>query len=662
MLSDKRLVFALAASVLLNGGGVAMVGSAALSQHHLPRPKPQSAARSAASLHPAPLQMAAASQEKAGSGDQSDGSADESAAASRQPGSDASQDEQAGKPAAKSDYKLDYKLSQKEAAALKTEMPLEQRFNLSKPLSRAQKQTLLQAQQILISSAIRAISRSEAKQGRNQVAAQQERSQAASSRTPTLNGKKSALSGEKMIAANHRSTSSSKMTVVTKPSVPGRNSHAGAPGSSIAPKLVKYPKMKLNLGTIHMTRPTRGITGGGSSDMREVEIKVHYVVDDPKNVPKTFKPDRIIKMFAANCNGDPGNTARCLPTGGNTRLGGGTLHGKHDRISGVKYCVPGGGGIPGGAGSQSQSAQTASQSHQGRLGNDGKGPQNSQKEYGRQAGSSRIISDPSLVSQPSRGGGSPAQIGGWHAGHLNPNEVMAQAVHPLHLPSGPSGFRGLVPGAEVPVPDRKWVSSPKSHLASALPGVQAVPLPRFTVSPRSIGSMSRFGTISWGKPVKIRHKKQPYGGDGSGLLGTYYRGNNFQTLFMTRPDRNIDFNWSTDPPDPRLSRTEEYSVRWEGALVPKQTDTYTLITGSDDGTRVYLDNRLIISDWTVHGPSEDAAQVVLVAGHKYNIKVEYYENGYGIAAMKLYWESPKVPREYVPEQCLRYPLAAASPR
>jgi len=192
-------------------------------------------------------------------------------------------------------------------------------------------------------------------------------------------------------------------------------------------------------------------------------------------------------------------------------------------------------------------------------------------------------------------------------------------------------------------------------LAAATPGPKTLPLPRFQVSPRRIGSFSRFGTVNWGRPVKTPRRKQPYGGDGTGLLGRYYRGNNFQQLLFTRPDRNIDFDWPAAPPDPRFGRTEEYTVRWLGNLVPQVTDTYTLMASSDDGVRVYLDGRLLISNWSVHGPSEDTATVQLVAGHKYDIKIEYFENGYGVACIKLYWESLHVPREYLPEQDLRYP-------
>ena len=187
-------------------------------------------------------------------------------------------------------------------------------------------------------------------------------------------------------------------------------------------------------------------------------------------------------------------------------------------------------------------------------------------------------------------------------------------------------------------------SRPQNAPAAALPGIPAPHRVFQPVRHRQLGSSSENAAPE----AALRRRRH-------GAFGEVLRGNNFQQLLFTRPDRNIDFDWPAAPPDPRFGRTEEYTVRWLGNLVPQVTDTYTLMASSDDGVRVYLDGRLLISNWSVHGPSEDTATVQLVAGHKYDIKIEYFENGYGVACIKLYWESPHVPREYLPEQDLRYP-------
>lgn len=645
MFSNKLLYFALTTSVLLNCGCIALVGEAA-SRHSAPHPP-----RSVTSLHPAALQMAAdpqvtGPQDAAGKPDGGSGGSGGSGfrrglGASQAAGGEADQSHpspadpsrtSSAGAAGTAEAELVRQNANLEARAANLEVRLERQLSSGRPLSFIQQQTLARLRQQAAQMQI-----AQMQIAQMQTSAQQ----TALSR---LNQKQ--LASARGMTGQPETALSRQLSALTHPRVSSRGSHTMSFGSSITPKPITYPKMAVDLGTIHETRPKYGITGGGSSDQRQVSIKVHYVVDDPNNVPKTLKPNRTIKRFASNCKGDPGNKSRCLPTGGNTSLGGTTLHGKHDQITGVKYCVPGSGGI--GVGGGSSQSRPSSPGTAGRSGTEraGRG-----KDYGKLAGSSRSL------SQPYRGRGLayPIPVNGWHGGHPNPNEVMATTIHASHLPARASDYRGLVPGAAVPVPDRKWVSDPQAHLAAALPGPLAVPVPRFRVSPRSIGSFSRFGTINWGHPIKTPRRKQPLGGDGTGLLGKYYRGNNFQTLAFTRPDRNIDFDWSAAPPDPRFGRTEEYSVRWLGNLVPQATDTYTLMASSDDGVRVYLDGKLLVSDWSTHGPSEDTATVRLVAGHKYAMKIEYFENGYGLAVMKLYWESPHVPREYLPEQDLRYP-------
>ena len=430
-----------------------------------------------------------------------------------------------------------------------------------------------------------------------------------------------------------------------------KNHPAGAyPWTSIQSKYIVYPRMKIDAGTIHMRRPTHGITGGGSADMRNVDITAHLVVDDPDNVPKTLAPDRIIHRFAGHCSPDPGNTAKCIPTGGNTLLGGGVLHG-HDHITGMKYCVPGAPGIPGTPGQSNQSSQTG--------------------DHGQRDGRNQgALNDPSIAAAEAHSGWSP-NIGQTisdvyrgsaparamvHAHSYLPSLTSGAATNVLHLPASDNPQTGLVPGAAVPIADRKWVYDPHSHVDTADPGMQMAPMPRFTVAPRNIGSMDSRGTVLWGNPRPIKHKKKPYGGDGTGLMGVYYLGNDFNKFMFRRPDRDLDFDWTGIGPSPMMPKAA-YSVRWMGTLVPKVTDTYTILTTTDDGIRVYLDGKLIICNWTVHAPYEDTAAVNLVAGQAYNLKIEYYENdGISEEVMKLYWQSPHVPLQYIPEDCLRYPL------
>ncbi|MGI4790997.1 MAG: PA14 domain-containing protein [Janthinobacterium lividum] len=90
-----------------------------------------------------------------------------------------------------------------------------------------------------------------------------------------------------------------------------------------------------------------------------------------------------------------------------------------------------------------------------------------------------------------------------------------------------------------------------------------------------------------------------------------------------------------------------YSVRWTGQVTPKYTERYSLTTTSDDGIRVFVDGKLLINNWTDHGPTDDTAAVDLQVGHPCEVKVEYY-NSAGGGTAKLYWQSLSQPRALVP--------------
>jgi parallel beta-helix repeat protein len=58
---------------------------------------------------------------------------------------------------------------------------------------------------------------------------------------------------------------------------------------------------------------------------------------------------------------------------------------------------------------------------------------------------------------------------------------------------------------------------------------------------------------------------------------------------------------------------------------------YELVVTSDDGIRVWVDDRLVIEDWSIHGPKEDR---VPIAGGAHRLRVEYFQRT-GAAALQV---------------------------
>jgi hypothetical protein len=94
---------------------------------------------------------------------------------------------------------------------------------------------------------------------------------------------------------------------------------------------------------------------------------------------------------------------------------------------------------------------------------------------------------------------------------------------------------------------------------------------------------------------------------------------------------------------------DNFSVRWTGQVVPLFTETYTFETACDDGSRLWINDKLVIDNWIDQGETKISGKIDLKAGVKYNIKMEYYENIYGAAA-HLRWSSPSQAYEIIPQE------------
>lgn len=63
---------------------------------------------------------------------------------------------------------------------------------------------------------------------------------------------------------------------------------------------------------------------------------------------------------------------------------------------------------------------------------------------------------------------------------------------------------------------------------------------------------------------------------------------------------------------------------------------YRLSITSDDGIRVWVDDRLVLEDWTIHAPKEDR---IRLAGGPHRLRVQYFQNT-GAAALMIKIERP----------------------
>ena len=135
-------------------------------------------------------------------------------------------------------------------------------------------------------------------------------------------------------------------------------------------------------------------------------------------------------------------------------------------------------------------------------------------------------------------------------------------------------------------------------------------------------------------------------GTGTGLLGQYYAKEDLTQLALQRTDATINFNWGAGSPDAAVP-VNNFSASWTGQVQPRYSGAYRFYTTSDDGVRLWVDGQPLIKQWNIHNTREDRGTIILTAGQRYEIKMEYYENS-GNAVAKLAWSSDYQPREIIP--------------
>jgi len=175
------------------------------------------------------------------------------------------------------------------------------------------------------------------------------------------------------------------------------------------------------------------------------------------------------------------------------------------------------------------------------------------------------------------------------------------------------------------------------------------------------GSGYRF--VSWSDGGAVAHTISPPavnttytatfasapGSVGTGLKGEYFT-NQARTFngapTLTRNGEAVNFSWGGGSPAPSIS-ADNFTARWNGQVQPQFTETYTFNTSTDDGVRLWVDGQPLVDKWVDQSETTWSGTIALVAGRRYAIRMEYFENG-GDAVAKLSWNSPSQSLQIIP--------------
>jgi hypothetical protein len=143
-----------------------------------------------------------------------------------------------------------------------------------------------------------------------------------------------------------------------------------------------------------------------------------------------------------------------------------------------------------------------------------------------------------------------------------------------------------------------------------------------------------------------------------GLKAEFFDYTDLTGKVAERIDATVDFDWGLGEPVPGVGDT--FSARWSGVVTPAHSETYTFVTRSDDGVRLWVDGDLVIDDWSLHAAAERSGQIALEAGQAYDLKLEYYD-AVRHASVKLSWRSASQPKQVIPSSALATERAGAAP-
>jgi len=135
-------------------------------------------------------------------------------------------------------------------------------------------------------------------------------------------------------------------------------------------------------------------------------------------------------------------------------------------------------------------------------------------------------------------------------------------------------------------------------------------------------------------------------GKTTGLNLDYFRGQKFDNQVDKRiSTASVDFDSKSKIiPGYDILGDTDFSLRWQGFLVPEVSGQTDFEFSCDDGARVWLDGKLVVDEWH-NGPARTVKfSVNLQAGKPYPIKMEAYQ-ATGDWLYSLKWKLPVVQKQ-----------------
>ncbi|MES2709774.1 MAG: DUF1592 domain-containing protein [Verrucomicrobiota bacterium] len=123
-----------------------------------------------------------------------------------------------------------------------------------------------------------------------------------------------------------------------------------------------------------------------------------------------------------------------------------------------------------------------------------------------------------------------------------------------------------------------------------------------------------------------------------------------------RRDAAVSFDFGGGSPDEAVMGSEQFSIKWTGAVIAEATGLYEFTVKTQNGARLWVndDKNPLIDGWVSSGPEirEEKASIYLLGGRAYPLRLEYFKFKEKAASVQLLWKPPHSAAEVIPARNL----------
>lgn len=175
----------------------------------------------------------------------------------------------------------------------------------------------------------------------------------------------------------------------------------------------------------------------------------------------------------------------------------------------------------------------------------------------------------------------------------------------------------------------------------------------FTIDSTSVIQAKAFDEKGNESEVSGAYFRLVKSGQGNGLNVSFYKGNawkklpDFARLTPSKKWNSYEFTADENTITPLLEKDNTcFGLVFDGYIQIDQPGEYRFFTRSDDGSKLYINNKVVVDNDGDHGVTERSEDISLTAG-RHRIKVELF-NGIGGYWLDVFYKGPGLTKQIVP--------------